>query len=140
MSNVRVVFVYKMPMYKKEKFYGCEKLYFTELFYERKRKARARKENYSIAPLRSCFVTVSVFVGTSVVSLRIKRSRPGFGVCATSPRHHRHHRPPALNDLFTGLICFCRVRRAAAQERRTARSRTSSACVVPLCFRGNKWT
>lgn len=64
-------------MYKKEKFYGCEKLYFTELFYERKRKARARKENFTIAPLQSCFVTVSVFVGTSVGSLHIKRSRPG---------------------------------------------------------------
>lgn len=49
-------------MYKKnkrnEKFYGCEKLYFTELLYERKRKAR-EKENFTVAPARSCFVTVS---------------------------------------------------------------------------------
>lgn len=70
-QNVRVVFVkYMIQMYKKnkknEKFYGCEKLYFTELLYERERKARDRKENFTIAPLQSCFVTVSVFVVISV--------------------------------------------------------------------------
>lgn len=49
-----------------------EKLYFTELLYQRKIKARDRKENFTIkAPPQSCFVTVSVFVGISVdVSFR----------------------------------------------------------------------
>lgn len=71
LSDVRVVFVniwYKCTKKnnKNEKFYGCEKLYFTELLCEQKRKARDRKENFNIAPPQSCFVTVSVFIGLSV--------------------------------------------------------------------------
>lgn len=53
-------------MYKKKhkngKFYGCEKLYFTEFLYLQR---RDRKENFTIAPPQSCIVTVSVFVGIS---------------------------------------------------------------------------
>lgn len=73
---------YMIQMYKKnndknEMFNGCEKLYFTELLYEWKRKARYRKENFTIAPLRSRFVTVSVFVGISVDVPYIKGCRTG---------------------------------------------------------------
>lgn len=88
-QNVRVVFVkYMIQMYKKkknEKFYGCEKLYFTELLYEQKRKARDRKENFTIAPLQSCFVTVSVFVVISVGLPQYRGSRNRSRVCATLP-------------------------------------------------------
>lgn len=73
---------YMIQMYKKKnkknwKFYGCEKLYFTELLYERKRKARDRKENFTIAPPQSCIVTVSVFVGIYVDVPFVKASRNG---------------------------------------------------------------
>lgn len=48
-----------------EKFYGCEKLYVTELLYERKRKAR-EKENFTAAPaaelLRDCVLYLSLFL------------------------------------------------------------------------------
>lgn len=70
---------------KNEKFYGCEKLYFTELLYERKRKARDRKENFTIAPLQSCFVTVSVFVVISVGVPQYRGTRNRSRVCATPP-------------------------------------------------------
>lgn len=48
-----------------EKFYGCEKLYVTELLYERKRKAR-EKENFTAAPptelLRDCVLYLLLFL------------------------------------------------------------------------------
>lgn len=80
-----------IQMYKKmnknEKFYGCEKLYFTELLYEPKgkRKARDRKENFTIAPLQSCVVTVSVFVVSYFCWFPFHQGiQNRFRVCATS--------------------------------------------------------
>lgn len=99
-----------IQMYKKinknEKFYGCEKLYFTELLYEPKgkRKARDRKENFTIAPLQSCFVTVSVFVGISVGFPSIKGSRTG-SECVQPPCTAT----PCPND--PRLACVCTLRR-----------------------------
>lgn len=95
---------YMIQMYKKNKkngkFYGCEKLYFTELLYQRKRKARDRKENFTIAPPRSCFVTVSVFVGISVDVPFVEGSRTGsenvqcpFDNPHPTPRHSTDHSP-----------------------------------------------
>lgn len=89
-----------IQMYKKnkknEKFYGCEKLYFTELLYERKRKARDRKENFTIAPLQSCFVTVSVFVVISVGVPQYRGTRNRSRVCVTPPHPYNALCP---NDL-----------------------------------------
>lgn len=77
---------YMIQMYKKNnkngKFYGREELYFTELLYEQKRKARDRKENFTTAPPQSRFVTVSVFVGISVDVPFRQGIRNGLRVCA----------------------------------------------------------
>lgn len=67
--------MYKKKKQKNGKFYGCEKLYFTKLLYQRKRKARDRKEHLTTAPSQSCFVTVSVFVGISVDVLQVEGYR-----------------------------------------------------------------
>lgn len=85
LSKVRVVFVNIWYKYTKKIWNGCEKLYFTELLCERKRKARYRKENFNIAPLLSCFVTVSVFVGISVDVPYIKGCRTGWECLHPAP-------------------------------------------------------
>lgn len=95
-------------MYKKnkrnEKFYGCEKLYFTELLYERKRKAR-EKENFTVAPARSCSVTVSCICCYFCWGpLDVEGPGNRFRVCATPPPTcprpaaiHCPNDPPAPN-------------------------------------------
>lgn len=133
---------YMIQMYKKNKkngkFYGCEKLYFTEFLYERKRKARVRKENFTMAPLRSCFVTVSVFVGISVDVPFVKGSRTGSECvqCPLTPRL------PLSKWPLTRLVCFCTVRRPVTQEwMKTLRNSYRSAELLltatdlhPVCF------
>lgn len=97
---------YKCTKKKKNgKFYGCEKLYFTKLLYQRKRKARDRKENLTTAPSQSCFVTVSVFVGISVDVLHVEGYRNGS-------EYVQRPLTPSSDWRFTQLFSFWTARRA----------------------------
>lgn len=92
---------------KNGKFYGCEKLYFTKLLYQRQRKARDRKENLTTAPSLSCFVTVSVFVGISVDVLQVEGYRNGS-------EYVQRPLTPSSDWRFTQLFCFWTARRAVS--------------------------
>lgn len=73
-----------IQLYKKGKFYGCEKLYFTELLYQQKRKQRERKENFASSPapptelLCDCVCILSVFL---LMSLILGDPEPAQSMC-----------------------------------------------------------
>lgn len=122
-------------------FHGCEKLYFTELLCERKRKARYRKENFTIAPLQSCFVTVSVFVGISVDVPYIKGCRTGWECLHPTPPL-----PPVWMTLHPTLLFLHSktTSNAGAEENSEGLwgTRAQSWCftatfLYPVCFCGD---
>lgn len=131
-----------IQMYKKnkrnEKFYGCEKLYFTELLYERKRKAR-EKENFTVAPARSCFVTVVSCICCYFCWGRLDVEGPGnrFRVCATPPppsvpRTRRH--PPSEWPSPTRLLLHRATSKGGSGGELWGRGVLLLLLLRPLCF------